>query len=81
MLSHLTGVEPCRRVPTKALTDVESLKAVGPPVRSRLPPPDVEAPDVKGDREAEIQDRDENRSPELLKEDPNETSLEPNENA
>ena len=60
---------------TKSLNDVEGLKAVGPPIRHRLSPPNVKTPNVKGYRKAQVQNRDENWSPELLEQNTHKSGL------
>ena len=60
---------------TKSLNDVEGLKAVGPPIRHRLSPPNVKTPNVKGYRKAQVQNRDENWSPELLEQNTDKSGL------
>ena len=64
-----------RRSLTKSLNDIERQESVGPPIGGGVVPAHVQAPNMEADGEADVNERDGDRSTEPLHEDPNEASL------
>ena len=60
---------------TKSLNDVECQESVGPPVGGGAVPAHVQAPDMEADGEADVDERDGDRSAEPLHQNPDEASL------